>query len=70
LQEKIEAYLSRELAPNYTHLGNTHVAVQFKYKLPEGGYLDVDLLLSPYWESQDSYYSDLAQIKPPIKRLT
>ena len=47
LQEKIKTYLERELASNYTHLGDTKVAIQFRYTLPETGYLDVDLLLSP-----------------------
>ena len=69
LQEKIKTFLERELVPNYTHLGDTKVAIQFRYTLPETGYLDVDLLLSPHWEDDESYYADLAQIKPPIKRL-
>lgn len=70
LKKKINAYLTRELSPNYTYLGQTRVAVQFKYKLPEQGYLSVDLLLSPYWDSQESYWRDLAQIHPPLDRLT
>ena len=70
LKKKINAYLSQALSPNYTYLGSTSVAVQFKYRLPEKGYLNVDLLLSPYWESQEQYWRDLAQIHPPIKRLT
>ena len=69
LQEKIKTYLERELAPNYTHRDDTKVAIKFRYTLPETGYLDVDLLLSPHWKDEESYYADLAQIKPPIKRL-
>ncbi len=70
LKDKIQAYLARELQTNYTFIGETAVAVKFKYRLPERGYLDVDLLLSPYWKSKESYFRDLAQIKPPLKRLT
>lgn len=70
LKRKINAYLTRELSPNYTYLGETSVAVQFKYRLPEKGYLDVDLLLSPYWESREHYWRDLAKIHPPLRRLT
>lgn len=70
LKDKIQAYLARELEPNYTFIGETAVAVKFKYRLPERGYLDVDLLLSPHWKSRESYFHDLAQIQPPLKRLT
>ena len=69
LQEKIKSYLARELRPNYTYKGVTNVAIQFRYKLPEKGYLDVDLLLSPYWETTESYLADLAKIESPLERF-
>ena len=69
LKKKINAYLSQALSPNYTYLGSTSVTVQFKYRLPEKGYLNVDLMLSPYWESREQYWRDLAQIHPTIQRL-
>ena len=61
--KKLKIYMEKELSSHYSYSGTTTVALQFKY---EG--MDVDLLLSPYWETRREYYHDLAQIES-CKRL-
>lgn len=65
--DDIKSYLEEK--PNIQFKGQTKVAINFNYKLCEGGDLDIDLLLSPYWESKEALYADLEFIQPPIKRL-
>lgn len=65
--EKIKHYLKEELSPSYTYLETTDVALEFRYELPEGGYLKVDLLLSPYWTGKEAYLRDLATIKNRLR---
>ena len=61
--EKLKTYVEKELSPHYKYSDTTKVALQFSYKG-----IDVDLLLSPYWETRGEYYHDLAQVEPS-KRL-
>ena len=65
LLEKLQDYMKEELSDDYTEEGRTHVAIKFRYKT-----IQVDLLLSPYWETMDSYLRDIRTIQPPFKRLT
>lgn len=65
--DKIESYLERKLSPFYTFLSKTDVAIEFSYRLPEGGYLKVDLLLSPHWSSREAYFHDLAAINNRLR---
>ena len=63
--EKLTEYMEEELSPYYVEEGDpTKVAICFKYKD-----IKVDLLLSPYWKTMDSYLEDVRQIHPPLKRL-
>ena len=66
---KLNEYLKTALRANYTYEDHSKVALKFNYQVPEGGDVDVDLLLSPFWESQEHFFSDLANVSPPIKRL-
>ncbi len=75
--DKIKSYLSGNLGYGYTfieyhcigykEIGYKEVALKFRCNIPEGGKIEIDLLLSPYWE-QDSYYKDLRGIKDPKDR--
>lgn len=67
--EKLNKYLEEKLGALYTYEDETQVALKFSHQLPGGGTIDVDLLLSPYWDSQEHLFCDLAEIHSPIKRL-
>ena len=69
LLDKIESYLEIKLSPHYTYEGKTDVAITFKYALPEGGSLKIDLLLSPYWSSREAYFRDLAAMKNCLRQV-
>ena len=58
--ERIRSYLQVQLSPHYIpQKANSDVAIKFRYMLPENGYLDVDLLLSPYWSSEADFLHTL-----------
>ena len=65
---KLNAYLTMTLGANYTYEDHSKVALKFNYQVPGGRTVDVDLLLSPVWESQEHFFSDLVHVSPP-KRL-
>ena len=48
---KIEKCLKKRLKGNYEHTSFTPYAVQCKYLFSPGCYIEVDLLISTYWES-------------------
>ena len=64
IQDKLEEYLEKQLFPHYTYCGRTHVAIQFTYKQ-----LEIDLLLSPYWETKAEYYQAMRVIPDPDDRF-
>ena len=66
---KIERYLSQNLGRPYTRDEIRGVAIKFKYSIPEGGNLSVDLLLSPYVESEEEFCQFLRKVEPPLERL-
>ena len=67
---KLKEYLKMTLGDdNYTQEDQSKVALRFNYQVPEGGDVDVDLLLSPFWKSEDDFFNDLAHVIYPIKRL-
>ena len=61
--EKLNAYLQKYMN-GYVYMSMTDYAVKCKVKDYE-----IDLLLSPRWETQDALYSHLRTVKPPLKRL-
>ena len=69
IKDKLKIYLAETLKSHYNYIKETPVAIQFHYQLSEGVGLDVDLLLSPYWDTEDQFFSDLMKICPPSKRL-
>ncbi len=71
--DKIESYLSENLSYGYTFIDyhrfdKKKVALKFSCNIPDGGKIDIDLLLSPYWEKRESYYRDLRGIEDPKDR--
>ena len=60
---ELHAFLSSKLGHNYGHQGMTKRSVQFVYK----GRVEVDLLVSPYWENQHKLYRFLQSL-PQEKR--
>lgn len=63
---KIKEYLKQELSSDYLDNPDktSKVAVQFTY-LYHGVELDVDLLLSPHWDTKQDYWRDLQDVSPP-----
>ena len=66
---KIERYLSQKLGRPYICDEIRGVALKFQYSIPEGGNLSVDLLLSPYFESDELFCQFLRKVEPPLERL-
>ena len=64
IQDKLEDYLEKRLSPDYMYSGRTNVAVKFQYRG-----IEVDLLLSPFWETRRDYYDAMQQIKVPEDRF-
>ena len=63
IQDKLENYMKKHLSPHYKYCDRTHVAVKFTYKQ-----LEVDLLLSPYWDTREEYYTFMRKIQHPRDR--
>ncbi len=61
VQHKIKRYLQIQLGPKYHYEDETDIAVTFIY-LSDGMSLKVDLLLSPYWESQEKFFQAMADL--------
>ena len=45
------------------------MAVKFRYLMDNGKTIDVDLLLSPYWDTLSEQLSAMRTVHPPLKRL-
>ena len=63
--EKLHRFLSRALGHDYNYTGMTKRSVQFNYK----GQVDVDLLVSPYWEKQHDLYKFLQTVPEENRSL-
>ncbi len=61
VQHKIKRYLQIQLGPKYHYEDETDIAVTFIYQ-SNGMSLKVDLLLSPYWESQEKFFQAMADL--------
>ena len=57
---KLHTFLQNTLGRNYRYTRMTERSVQFNYK----GKVDVDLLVSPYWNSKDEFYTFLLREVP------
>ena len=68
LLEKTNSYLKRNLGHRYKWIEFTKVAVKFSCTLSSGDPLDVDLLLSPFWENQHEFWRFLQTVHPAPKR--
>ena len=67
--KKVKEFLEKNLAPYYTFENTTEVAIKFKYEHPDVGSLDVDLLLSPFFETKEAFFCGLLDIDDPLTRL-
>ena len=67
--DKLNQYLSELLHDNYHFEDTSDVALKFRYTFPDGMTLDVDLLLSPFWENRERLLLFLQTITSPVKRL-
>lgn len=76
--EKINDYFEEALSPNYTRIplegdlkkrGIPDVMLRFTHKLEGGGTLDVDLLLSPHWESKEDFFEALRGMTDEQRRM-
>ena len=54
----LRQFLKAKLKDDYKATKTTKRSIQFKYK----GLIDVDLLVSPYWETADDFYDFLKGI--------
>ena len=61
--KKLHGFLSKSLGHDYNHKGTTKYSVNFVYKRQ----VEVDLLVSPYWENQHELYRFLQKV-PKEKR--
>ena len=52
---KLHDFLQNTLGRNYRYIRMTQRSVQFNYKEK----VDVDLLVSPYWNNKDEFYTFL-----------
>ena len=62
--EKLAQFLQTQFGHHYQMTHMTKRSVQFKFK----GTIDVDLLVSPYYESAHAFYKFLKTIHPPTAR--
>lgn len=61
---KLHTFLQNTLGRNYGYTRMTERSVQFNYK----GKVDIDLLVSPYWNSKDEFYTFLLREVPSYQR--
>ena len=66
---RIDRYFSQTFASKYTLQEVSAVAVKFRYLMDNGKTIDVDLLLSPYWDTLSEQLSAMRTVHPPLKRL-
>ena len=61
---KVEKFLCKELAPNYTLVDDKPtMLIEFTYKDPDSKInLEVDLLLSPYFKDEIAFLKGLKEI--------
>lgn len=57
---KLHAFLEKTLGDWYHFIRMTKRSVQFRYK----DKVDVDLLVSPYWDNKDQFYTFLLRVPP------
>ena len=69
LKRKLQEYLGESLLDKYCNPDETEVAIKFRYRLPNGKFLEVDVLFSPYWETEEKFLEDMAKIEPPEERF-
>lgn len=67
--EKIDRYLQINLADKYTKQEISTIALKFRFNKDDGKTIDTDLLLSPFWETQNEQFVAMRQVNPPLKRL-
>ena len=61
---KLQDFLQNTLRWNYRHIRITQRSVQFNYKEK----VDVDLLVSPFWNDRDEFYTFLLREVPLYQR--
>ena len=66
--EEMDEYLEDKLKDQYTYEDDTNVAVKFKVQPPGECSIDIDLILSPYFDSHEEYLSALTRVEPPPER--
>ena len=66
--DRIDDYLSSKLKDKYTYEGFTKVAIKFSIQPPGERSVDVDLLLSPFFDSHAELLSELTKVQPPLMR--
>ena len=69
LKSKLQKYLEKKLLNKYCDPDETEVAIKFRYKLPNGKFLAVDVLFSPYWETKELFLADMEKVEPPEERF-
>ena len=62
---KLHLFLEETIPEKYHHSKTTPHAVQFVYK----GRIDVDLLVSPFWQSPEDLYRFLKSVRPKKKQF-